>query len=140
MMQRGAATESRFRTRLLLSGLAGLLLAGLLAGLTVVLLLASVIEPPFSFLPLTLLLVVILGGFSLAEIPIMVFALRRLAVERRSNYGVVLGLNVLYVSFAVVYGLPVLLLTGDLLWGLGLCALSAVRLASSQLFVREAAA
>jgi len=129
---------SRFRTHLLLSGLAGLLLAGLLAGLAAGLLAAGVVEPPFSFLPLTLLLVLILGGLSVAEIPIMVFALRRLAVERQSNYGVVLGLNVLYVSFAVVYGLPVLLLTGDLLWGLGLCALSAARLGSSQLLVREA--
>jgi hypothetical protein len=130
---------SRFRTHLLLSGLAGLLVAGLLAGLATGLLAAGIVEPPFSFLPLTLLLVLLLGGFSVAEIPIMVFALRRLAVERRSNYGVVLGLNILYISFAAIYGLPVLLLTGDLLWGLLLCALSAVRLASSQLFVREAA-
>lgn len=139
MMQKGAGTVSRFRTHLLLSGLAGLLAAGLLAGLATGLMATGVVEPPFSFLPLTLLLVLILGGFSVAEMPIMVFALRRLAVERRSNYGVVLGLNVLYVSFAAVYGLPVLLLTGDLLWGLLLCALSVARLASSQLFVRETA-
>jgi len=130
---------SRFRTHLLLSGLAGLLLAGLLAGLATVLLAAGVVEPPFSFPPLTLVLVLSLGGFSVAEIPVMVLALRRLAIERRSNYGVVLGLNVLYVSFAAVYGLPVLLVTGDLLWGLLLCALSVARLASSLLFVREAA-
>lgn len=128
---------SRFRRHLLLSGLGGLLLAGSLAGLVAGLLAAGVVEPPISFLPLTLLLVLILGGFSVAEIPVMVFALRRLAAERRSNDGVVLGLNVLYVSFAAVYALPVLLLTGDLLWGLLLCALSAARLASSQLFVRE---
>lgn len=130
---------SQFRTRLLLSGLAGLLLAGLLAGLAVALLAAGIVEPPFSFPPLTLLLVLILGGFSLAEVPLMVFALRRLVIERRGNYGAVLGLNVLYVSFAAVYGLPVLLLTGDLLWGLLLCALTVVRLVSSQLFVRAAA-
>lgn len=129
----------RFQVRLLLSGLAGLLLAGLLAGLAVALLAAGIIEPLLAFPPLTLLLVLILGGFSVAEIPVMVLALRRLAMERRGNLGVVLGLNVLYVSFAAVYGLPVLLLTGDLLWGLLLCALSAARLLSSQLFVREAA-
>ncbi len=130
---------SRFRTRLLLSGLAGLLLAGLATGLGLGLLAAEVITPPFSWLPLTLLLVAILGGFSLAEIPFMVFALRRLAAERRDNVGAVLGLNALYVAFAVVYGLPVLLLTGDRAWGLLLCGLSLVRLVSSQLLVRESA-
>ena len=131
---------SRFRTRLLFSGLAGLLVAGLATGLGLGLLAAEVINPPFSWLPLTLLLVAILGGFSLAEIPLMVFALRRLAAERRDNVGAVLGLNALYVAFAVVYGLPVLLLTGDRVWGLLLCGLSLVRLASSQLLVREPAA
>ena len=131
---------SRFRTRLLLSGLAGLLAAGLATGLGLVLLAAEVITPPFSWLPLTLLLVAILGGFSLAEIPLMVFALRRLAAERRDNVGAVLGLNALYVAFAVVYGLPVLLLTGDRVWGLLLCGLSLVRLVSRQLLVREPAA
>jgi len=130
---------SRFRARLLFSGLAGLLLAGLATGLGLGLLAAEVIRPPFSWLPLTLLLVVILGGFSLAEIPLMVFALRRLAAERRGNLGPVVGLNALYVAFAVVYGLPVLLLTGDRIWGLLLCGLSLVRLASSQLLVREPA-
>ncbi len=131
---------SRFRVHLLLTGLGGLLLAGLATGLGLGLLATGAIKPPFSWLPLTLLLVLILGGFSVAEIPLMVFALRRLAAERRGNYGVVLGLNALYVSFAVVYGLPVLLLTGDLAWGLLLCGLSLVRLVSSQLVVREPAA
>jgi hypothetical protein len=131
---------SRFRARLLASGLAGLLLAGLATGLGLGLLAAGVVKPPFSWLPLTLLLVAILGGFSLAEIPFMVFALRRLAAERRGNAGAVLGLNALYVAFAAVYGLPVLLLTGDRAWGLLLCGLSLVRLVSSQLLVREPAA
>lgn len=131
---------SRFHARLLLGGFAGLLLAGLATGLGLGLLAAGVVKPPFSWLPLTLVLVVILGGFSLAEIPLMVFALRRLAAERQGNLGAVVSLNALYVAFAVVYGLPVLLLTGDRTWGLLLCGLSLVRLASSQLLVREPAA
>ena len=85
----------------------------------------------------TLLLALVFGGFSLAEIPVMVFALRRLLIERQGNRGVVLALNALYVFFAAVYGLPVLLLTGSLGWGLALCGLGAVRLASSLLFLRE---
>ena len=130
---------SQFRARLLLSGLGGLLVAGIATGVGIALRAGGAVEPPFSFLPLTLLLVVIFGGFSLAEIPLMVFALRRLAMERRGNAGVVLGLNALYVFFAAVYGLPVLLLAPELAWGLALCALSLVRLASSQLFVQEPA-
>jgi hypothetical protein len=136
----GKGAESRFRTYLLLSGLAGLLLGGLATGLGLGLLGSGIIKAPFSWWPVTLLLVVILGGFSVAEVPLMVFALRRLAAERRGNRGAVLGLNVVFVAFAVVYGLPVLLLTGARLWGLLLCGLSLVRLASSQLWVREAEA
>lgn len=127
---------SRFRARLLASGAAGLLVAGLATGLALMLLARDVVTPPFSWLPVTLLLVVILGGFSVAEVPLMVFALRRLAAERRDNQVAVVGLNAIFVAFAVVYGLPVLLLTGDLLWGLLLCGLSLVRLASSQRWVR----
>jgi hypothetical protein len=128
---------SRFRVHLLLSGLGGLLLAGLATGVGLGLLATGAIKPPFSWLPLTLLLVLVLGGFSLAEIPLMVFALRRLAAERRGNRVAVLGLNAVYVAFAAVYGLPVLLLTGDLVWGLVLCGLSLARLVVSQLLVRE---
>jgi hypothetical protein len=134
----GRGAMSRFRVHLLLSGLAGLLLAGLGTGLGLGLLVSGIVEPPFSWRPVTLVLVLILGGFSVAEVPLMVFALRRLAAERRGNHGAVLGLNVVFVAFAVVYGLPVLLLTGDRLWGLLLCGLSVVRLLSSQLAVREA--
>lgn len=122
-----------------MSSLGGLLVAGIATGVGIALRAGGTVEPPFSFLPLTLLLVAIFGGFSLAEIPLMVFALRRLAMERRGNAGVVLGLNALYVFFAAVYGLPVLLLVPELAWGLALCALSLVRLASSQLFVQEPA-
>lgn len=128
---------SPFRARLLASGLAGLLLAALATAVAAGLVHAGAVQPPFSWLPLTLLMVLILGGFSVAEIPLMVFALRRLVAERRGNDVAVVALNGLYVFFAVVYGLPVLLLTGDLVWGLFLCALSLVRFATSQLLVRE---
>jgi len=85
----------------------------------------------------TMLFVLILGGFSLAEIPMMIFALRRLAIERPGNKGVVMGLNALYVSFAVVYGVPVLRITGNIEGGLALCALGIVRFVTSLVYVRE---
>jgi hypothetical protein len=131
---------NQFRRNMLISGLAGLLVCLLLFVVASWLVTGGQVKPPFPpFLPLTLVLVVILGGFSLIEVPLMVYTLRRLAIERRNNQGVVVGMNALYVAFAVVYGLPLLFLTGDAAWSFVLCSLSFVRLASSLLFVRQAA-
>lgn len=128
---------SRFRHNLLLSGLGGLLAGGLLAAIAVALVITGTVKPLLSFWAVTLLIALIFGGFSLAEIPIMIFALRRLAIERPENTGVVMGLNSLYVSFAAVYGVPVLLITGSVEWSLALCALGIVRFVTSLAFVRE---
>jgi hypothetical protein len=81
--------------------------------------------------------VIVFGVFAVAEIPMMIFAMRRLAAERMENRGVVLGLNGLYVFFAAVYGVPVLLLTGSVGWGLTLCGLGLVRFGASLAFVPE---
>jgi hypothetical protein len=83
----------------------------------------------------TLLLVIVLGGFSVAEIPVMIFAMRRLVSEGLENRGVVLALNALYVAFAAVYGVPVLLITGSIGWGLALCSLGLVRFVTSLVFI-----
>jgi ABC-type glycerol-3-phosphate transport system permease component len=98
---------------------------------------SGTLEPPLPYLAVTLLVVVVFGAFSVAEIPMMIFAMRRLAIEREENRGVVLGLNALYVFFAAVYGVPVLLLTGSVGWGLTLCGLGLVRFAASLAFVHE---
>jgi hypothetical protein len=116
-----------------------LLANALLAALAAWLVTSGRLEPLLPFPAIVPLLVAVFSLFSLAEIPVMVVALRRLAVERAGNRGIVLGLNALYVFFAAVYGLPVLLLSGNLGWGLALCGLGVVRLASSLWFVREPA-
>jgi hypothetical protein len=128
---------STFRRSLVVSGLVGLSACGLLAALGARLMASGTLEALLPHRLLVLLLGLVLGAFSLAEIPIMVFALRRLAVERRGNRGLVIGLNALYVFFAAVYGLPVLLLTGHLAWGLTLCSFGLLRFVTSLLFVRE---
>jgi hypothetical protein len=134
---------SRLRRNLVWSGLAGLLACGLLALLAVWLAKDGVIKALLPYPAIILLLVLVFGAFSVAEIPMMVFAMRRLLVERRAsvshkrrgNEGFVLGMNALFVFFAAVYGAPVLVLTGSLGWGLALCALGIVRLAASLIFV-----
>lgn len=128
---------SRFSRNLLLSGLGGLLAGILTAAVSAWLVESSMLAPPLPHPLITLLLVVIFGVFSLAEIPMMVIAMRRLGAERPGNRGFIWGLNSLYVFFAAIYAVPVLLVTGNLGWGLALCALGLVRFATSLVFVRE---
>lgn len=128
---------TRFRLNLLLAGLGGLLVSGLLVAVSVWLIASGTIRPPLSHPAVTLICVLIFGGFSLAEIPMMVFAMRRLILERPGNYRIVMGLNALYVFFAAVYGLPVILLAGSITWGLIVCSLGLVRFVTSLVLVPE---
>ena len=128
---------SRFRRNLLLTALGGLLACALLAAASVRLVQSGRLTPLLPYPTVAALMALTLGFFSLAEIPIMVLALRRLLAERADNQVVVLGLNLLYVAFAGVYGAPVILLTGDAGWGIALCALGFVRLGTSLAFIRD---
>ena len=128
---------TRFRLNLLLAGLGGLLGGGLLAATSAWLIASGVIRPPLSHPAVTLITVLIFGGFSLAEIPMMVFAMRRLILERPGNHRIVIGLNALYVFFAALYGVPVFLLAGSVTWGLILCGLGLVRFVTGLAFVSE---
>lgn len=133
----GSDLVSRFSRNVLLSGLGGVIACGLAAAISTWLIGSSTITPPLPHALITLLLVVVFGCFSLAEIPLMVMTMRRLGAERPENLGFVWGLNSLYVFFAAVYGLPVLLITGDIGWGLALCGLGIARFVTSLAFVRE---
>jgi hypothetical protein len=131
-----ASPTSRFRLYLVSSGLLGLLACGLLTAACVWLVTQDIIGILLPHREVALLLSLILGGFSLAEVPMMVFVMRRLLVERPNNHAFVLGLNAVFVFFAAVYGVPVLLLTGSLSLGLTLCSLGLVRFGASLIFVR----
>jgi hypothetical protein len=133
----GAWTAIPFRRILLGSSLVGLLLNGLLAAFATWLVTSSMLKVLLPQPLIALLLVVIFGGLSLAEIPVMIFAMRYLLAQQQGHYAFVLGVNALFVFFAAVYGTPVLLLTGSLAWSWILCGLGLVRLAASQLFVRD---
>jgi hypothetical protein len=128
---------SRFRRNLILAGIGGLLASLLLAVVSTWMVTSGMLNPPLPYRSVALLLVILLGGFSLAEIPMMIFTMRRLAAERTDNHRVVAGLNALYVLFAAVYGVPVSLVTGSVGWGLTLCALSLVRFVTSFSLVQE---
>ena len=125
----------QFRRQLWLSSISGLFACVLLSALAAWLVTSNTLRPPLPHDLVTLLLVIVLGGFSVAEIPLMIFAMRRLVSEGLENRGVVLALNALYVGFAAVYGVPVLLLTGGIGWGLALCSLGLVRFATSLVLI-----
>ena len=130
---------SRFRRNLILAGIAGLLASACLVGISSWLVISGVVQPPFPFGLVELLLALVLGGFSVAEIPVMIFAMRRLLTGRSTDESIATWLNGLYVFFAAIYGVPVSLLTGNVEYTLALSALSIVRFASSLAFVRESA-
>lgn len=69
---------------------------------------------------------------SLAEIPMMLFALRQMARGTTSRRFVVAAFAA-YVAFASVYASIFVLLTGQVLLGLGLAALGVVRFATGAL-------
>jgi hypothetical protein len=126
---------SQSRRNLWLSGLSGLLASALVAAASAWLSTSGFVEPMLPYPIFVVLLGLILAAFSLAEIPMMIVTMRRLAVERPENHRVVWGLNAFYVLFAAVYGAPLILLTGSVGWGLALCGLSLIRLAASLVFV-----
>lgn len=118
------------------SGLAGLACAALLTTVGAWLVSAGRVNPPFEHPMFALLFAIVFGGVSLVEVPLMVFAMRRLLAERPMNRRMVTGLNAVYVLFAAVYALPVFLFTGSLAWGWILSAFALLRLAASLIFVR----
>jgi hypothetical protein len=135
-----AGLASRLRLRLVLSGLVGLLACGLLTATCLWLVTEHIVGILLPHRAVALLLSLVLACFSLAEIPMMLFVMRRLLVERPGNRAFVLGLNAVFVFFAAVYGVPVLLLTGSLGLGLALCSLGLVRFGASLIFLRAPAA
>jgi len=84
------------------------------------------------------LLFLFFGAFALAEIPLMVFALRKMAREESpATRRVAVLLNGVFVFFAAVYALPNLLLAETrFVWlGLALAATAFLRFGASLLFV-----
>lgn len=77
-----------------------------------------------------------LAAFSVAEIPIMIFGLGRLATSAnpRAKYVVLLA-NAGYPFFGAVYAAPFILLTGQLALGTAMAALSFVRFATAVIFL-----
>lgn len=87
-----------------------------------------------SWIVLTLFL--FLALFSVAEIPVMIYGLRTLAVSGKPRTNtIVLITTAGYTFFAAVYAAPFILLTGNLWAGAALAGLSLVRFISAVTFL-----
>jgi hypothetical protein len=121
---------------IILTGLGGLVGAVIL---TVLCLLVMVMDwiPVFVTDPsLTWIIFLFLAVFSLAEIPVMIFGIRRIAasVNPKARYVALLA-NAGYPFFGAVYAAPFILLTGQLGLGTAMAALSFVRFITAVIFI-----
>ncbi len=117
------------RSRLVLSGLAGIVGGAALMGG------ALFVSQRSGLTPLvtgrwTLALLGFVLFFSLAEIPMMIYALRRLTASA-SGVGPAMLINAAFTFFGAVYAAPFLLLTGLVEVSLALAGLCLVRLAGA---------
>ncbi len=124
------------RNSVILTGLVGLVGAVILTALCLFVmateLLPALVTRPLYGWGLFLFLLV----FSVAEIPVMIFGIRRIATSAnpRAKY-VALLVNAGYVFFAAVYAVPFILLTGWLGLGTVLAALSFIRFISAIIYL-----
>jgi hypothetical protein len=131
------------RSNVIATGLVGVIGAIFLTAVCLFLVSADLITPPLSRRDYVLMLFLFLLFFSLLEIPLMVFSLRRMldSVNPKAKY-VAMFTNAAYTFFAAVYAAPFILLAGDstpkLVIGMGLSALSLVRFISTVVFLPDA--
>jgi hypothetical protein len=123
------------RRRVALSGLVGVAGGATLTAGAVFLLRRTGLTPPISGL-WTWALLAFLLFFSLAEIPVMIFGMRRMA-SSPSGMRLAVLINAAFTFFAAVYALPFLLLTGRIGVGVALAGLGLVRLAGALLFISQ---
>ena len=130
------------RSSVIATGLVGVIGAIFLTAVCLFVVSAELITPPLSRWDYVLMLFLFLLFFSLLEIPVMVFSLRRMvdSINPKAKY-VAMFTNSAYTFFAAVYAVPFILLAGDstgkLVIGVGLSALCFVRFISTVVFLPD---
>ncbi len=124
------------RSSLILTGLAGLVGAIFLTALCLFITIQGWIPTLLSDPAFAWGLFLFLGAFSVAEIPVMIFGMRRILASHNPKAGyVTLFTNAAYTFFAAVYAAPFILLTGRLWSGVALASLALARFLASLVFV-----
>ncbi len=124
------------RISLTLTGLVGLIGAVLLTAFCMYVMDQGWIPVLITNSTVVLGVFLFLAFFSVAEIPVMIFGMRRILDRPNPKAKILVWItNGGYTFFAAVYAAPFILLTGSLLAGAALAALSLVRLISAVTFV-----
>lgn len=124
------------RLSITLTGLIGLIGAVILTALCLFIMIRGWIPPLVTHTVYVWALFLFLIFFSIAEIPMMIFSIRRIAASAnpKAKY-LVLLINTGYAFFGAVYAAPFILLTGRLGLGAAMAALSLVRFISAIIFL-----
>lgn len=131
------------RSNMIVTGLVGVMGGIFLTALCVFIVTTGWLNPPLGQPEYVIGLFLFLFIFSVLEIPVMVFAIRRMlaSVNPRARY-VAMFTNAAYTFFAAVYAAPFILLAGQttpkLMLGVGLSALSLIRFISTVVFLPDA--
>ncbi len=126
------------RTDVVIAAGIGLLLGVLIAALSVIVRQVWLPAALFSQSLIAWVMFLMLGAFSLLEIPVMIFGIRKMTESGQpATLKVALFTVGAFVAFAAVYALPNLLLTSPrTLWmGATLAALALLRFATAALFL-----
>jgi hypothetical protein len=124
------------RTRIALTGLAGFIGAVISTVFCIGVVRQAWYPPLITNSVIVLSLFAFLAVFSVAEIPVMIFGLRRLAASGNPRTNIIVLITTgAYTFFAAVYAAPFILLTGNLWAGAALAGLSVVRFISAVTFL-----
>lgn len=126
------------RNNLIVTGLVGLFGAMLLMALCIIIVAQGWFPILLASSSLVWGLFLFLAVLSIAEIPVMIFGMRRILAEAnpKAEY-VILFTNAAYTFFAAAYAAPFILLTGGIWPGLALAGLTLARFASSITFLPQ---
>lgn len=126
------------RNSLILTGVIGVVGAMFITALCIFIAAQAWVPLVFSNTLYIWLFFLFLAVFSVAEIPVMIVGMRRIAAgdSPRADY-VVLFTNAIYTLFAAVYAAPFIVLTGGIWSGLVLASLTLARFASSIIFLPQ---
>jgi hypothetical protein len=126
------------RSSIILTGLVGLTGAVLLTVLCFFIMTWPFIPALLTRPLVAWILFFFLLAFSVAEIPVMILGIRRIAASpTRSAKNVALMVNIGYVFFGAVYAAPFILLTGWLGLGAILAAMSLARFVSAIIYLPQ---
>jgi hypothetical protein len=125
------------RINVVLTGLLGLIGAVIFTAFCILVMVQGWIPAILDSYPLMVWgLFLFLAVFSVAEIPVMIFGMRRMAASTHPRAKLIaLVTNIGFTFFAAVYAAPFILLTGYLWAGVALAALSLARYVSAIIFL-----